>query len=74
MRKLICAVAIAGVFIAGAAFAPQANAQTIDATTLRPFSPAANYMTGFFSKPGNGFLVKKPFLPLNQAARNRAVN
>lgn len=45
MRKLIPAVVIAGAIVAGAAFAPQASAQTVDVSTLRPFSPPANYMS-----------------------------
>jgi hypothetical protein len=46
MRKLIPVVVIAGVAIAGAVFAPKASAQNYtDVKALRPFSPAANYMS-----------------------------
>ena len=45
MRKLIPVVVMAGVIAAGAMFAPKANAQTVNVKDLKPFSPAANYMS-----------------------------
>ena len=45
MRKLIPVVVMAGVIAAGAMFAPSANAQTTNVKDLKPFSPAANYMS-----------------------------